>query len=94
MNYLCHHPEMVRGRLVFEPFAGAGPLGLTALMLGAKEVSFLDINPRAVSFARRNVERNGLDAARSRFHTGISQPSSWISRATCCSPILRSSRYR
>lgn len=70
MNYLYHHPERVRDRRVFEPFAGAGPLGMTALMLGAREVTFLDINQRAVSFTRRNIERNGFDAARSRLHTG------------------------
>jgi len=60
MNYLLCWPERVKGRLVFEPFAGSGAIGLTALRAGARRVELLDINPRAVRFARENAERNGF----------------------------------
>jgi hypothetical protein len=60
MNYMLCWPERLVGRLVFEPFAGSGAIGLTALRAGARRVELLDINPRAVRFARENVERNGI----------------------------------
>lgn len=60
---ICH-PGLVRGRSVFEPFAGAGAFGLMALKLGARHVEFLDINPRACAFQRDNATRNGFAADR------------------------------
>ena len=60
MNWILCHPERVAGRLVFEPFAGSGAIGLTALRAGARRVELLDVNPRAVRFARENAERNGF----------------------------------
>lgn len=64
MNYLWHHPELVRGKTFFEPFAGSGPLGFLALRLGAKHVTLLDVNPRAIEFMQHNAARNGFDASR------------------------------
>jgi|SRR5262245_61104321 len=60
MNYMLSWPERLRGRLVFEPFAGSGAIGLTALTAGARRVELLDVNPRAVRFARENAHRNGF----------------------------------
>jgi hypothetical protein len=60
MNYMLSCPERLADRLVFEPFAGSGAIGLTALRAGARRVELLDINPRAVRFARENAERNGF----------------------------------
>jgi SAM-dependent methyltransferase len=60
MNYMLCRPERIAGRIVFEPFAGSGAIGLTALRVGAHRVELLDINPRAVRFARENAERNGF----------------------------------
>lgn len=60
MNFMLCRPERLAGRLVFEPFAGAGAIGLTALRAGARRVELLDVNPRAVRFARENAERNGF----------------------------------
>ncbi len=60
LNHLLHHPDRVRGKRVFEPFAGSGPLGLMALKLGAAHVDFLDVNPRAVTFERENAAHNGF----------------------------------
>ena len=58
MNYMLEFPEVVRGKNVFEPFAGSGALGFMALKAGAQHVDFLDINPRAVDFQRDNAARN------------------------------------
>jgi len=60
MNYMLCRPERLADRLVFEPFAGSGAIGLTALRAGARRVELLDINPRAVRFARENATRNGF----------------------------------
>lgn len=64
MNYLLNHPELARGRSVFEPFAGAGPYGFTALKLGASRCDLLDVNPRAAAFMRESAELNGFDRSR------------------------------
>lgn len=64
LNRMANHPEMVRGKRVFEPFAGSGPLGLMALAQGAEHVDFLDINPRAVEYQLRNAAASGLEPAR------------------------------
>jgi hypothetical protein len=58
MNHMANFPEIVRDKLVLEPFAGAGPLGFMALMLGARHVDFLDINPRAGEFHRETARLN------------------------------------
>src|SRR5918999_512672 len=58
MNHMANFPEIVRDKLVFEPFAGAGPLGFMALMLGARHADFLDINPRASEFQRATAQLN------------------------------------
>src|SRR5512145_278373 len=60
MNYMLCQPARLADRLVFEPFAGSGAIGLTALRAGARRVELLDVNPRAVRFARENAERNGF----------------------------------
>lgn len=62
MNYMLCRPERLAGRLVFEPFAGSGAIGLMALRAGARHVDLLDINPRAVRFAKDNASRNGFGA--------------------------------
>ena len=60
MNYMLCWPERIAGRLVFEPFSGSGAIALTALRTGARRVELLDVNPRAVRFARENAARNGF----------------------------------
>ena len=64
MNHLLNFPQRARGKLVFEPFAGSGPLGLTALMVGARHADFLDINPRAAVFQRNNAGLNRIPVDR------------------------------
>src|SRR5262245_66229725 len=70
LNRMLCYPELVRGRRVFEPFAGAGAFGLMALRLGARHVEFLDINPRACAFQKDNATRNGFAADRYHCHLG------------------------
>jgi methyltransferase family protein len=64
MNHMVNFPEIVRDKHVFEPFAGSGPLGFMALMLGARHVDFLDINPRAAEFHYDTAQLNQLSSAR------------------------------
>ncbi len=70
LNRMANHPEMVRGKRVFEPFAGSGPLGLMALAQGAAHVDFLDINPRAVEYQLRNAAASGFEPTRFSVHVG------------------------
>jgi len=58
MNHMLNFPEVVKGKDVFEPFAGSGALGFMALKVGARHVDFLDINPRAVTFQVKNAALN------------------------------------
>jgi hypothetical protein len=70
MNHMLAFPETVRGKRVFEPFAGSGPLGFMALKAGAQRVDFLDINPRAAEFHRHNASINRFGADEFRSITG------------------------
>jgi Methyltransferase small domain len=70
MNHMLNHPHGVRGRHVFEPFAGSGALGFMALKAGATEVDFLDINPRASEFQRENAALNQMGASQFTSITG------------------------
>lgn len=63
MNHMLNFPEAVRGKRVFEPFAGSGALGFMALKAGAAHVDFLDINPRAAEFHRANAALNEIAGA-------------------------------
>jgi SAM-dependent methyltransferase len=66
MNHLLNFPDVVRGKCVFEPFAGSGALGFMALKIGAERVDFLDINHRAPAFQRDNAAQNQFPSSRFR----------------------------
>jgi Methyltransferase small domain len=70
LNYLVHHPASAQGRRVGEPFAGSGAFGFMALALGARNVEFVDINPRAAEFQLANARRNGFPETAFRCVTG------------------------
>lgn len=70
LNHLVSFPRLVRGRRVFEPFAGSGAFGFMALHVGAARADFLDINPRALEFLRRNAELNSFPESRYRLFEG------------------------
>ncbi len=46
---------------VLDLFAGSGSLGIEALSRGAKNVVFIDNNPRCVRVIRKNLNKFGLD---------------------------------
>jgi hypothetical protein len=70
LNRLVNVPETVAEKRVLDPFAGSGILGLMALRLGATYVDFLDVSPRAQTFAISNAKRNGFPADRYAAHLG------------------------
>jgi hypothetical protein len=68
LNHLVCFPNKVRGKRVFDPFAGSGVFGLMALRLGAAHVDFLDVAERACEFQRKNAARNGFTTDRFATH--------------------------
>lgn len=48
------------GKRILDLFAGSGSLGLEALSQGAKEVLFLDSNPKCVAAIRKNLSLLGF----------------------------------
>ena len=54
------------GQLVVDYGCGSGILGIAALLLGAREVVAVDIDPQALQATRDNLQRNGLPAQRLR----------------------------
>lgn len=52
------------GELVVDYGCGSGILGIAALLLGAKEMLGIDIDPQALLATQDNAQRNGIDASR------------------------------
>ncbi|MDD4628647.1 MAG: methyltransferase [Candidatus Peribacteraceae bacterium] len=61
MQYLVEHPELVKDKNVTDMGTGCGIIGLAAAQLGARHVLMSDIDPHAVTNARKNVEKLGKD---------------------------------
>ena len=61
MNFMLHESELLENKLVFEPFAGSGGIGLMALKAGARRVELLDINPKATRFQAESARLNGFE---------------------------------
>lgn len=68
LNYILHHPELIEGKKILEPFAGSGVFGLMALKIGAVSAEFVDINHRAIEFQKNNAKLSGIDMKRAVFH--------------------------
>jgi 23S rRNA (cytosine1962-C5)-methyltransferase len=58
---------VARGRVVLNCFSYTGAFTLSALAGGAASVLSVDSSAAAIALARRNLELNGLDAARSQW---------------------------
>ena len=58
---LIDRPEMVRGKTVLEIGTGSGLIAICCAEAGAERVVATDINPNAVSCAKRNAKRFGHD---------------------------------
>lgn len=50
----------VRDKVIIDYGCGSGILGIAALLLGAKQVYSVDIDPQAVLSTNQNAERNGI----------------------------------
>ncbi len=62
----------LRGKSILDVGAGTGVLGLSALLQGAREVTFVDICPHARAACMRNATRNGLaDRVRNPVHESL-----------------------
>ena len=51
----------VDGARVLDAYAGTGALGIEAISRGAREVVFLERDPRACGLAARNLARCGIE---------------------------------
>jgi predicted nicotinamide N-methyase len=70
LNYMLNFPDTLSNKDAFDPFAGSGVLGLMALKVGARSVTFLDINPRAVEFQTENARLNHFTSKQFFCHEG------------------------
>jgi ribosomal protein L11 methyltransferase len=62
LEWLDAHPPA--GLEVIDYGCGSGILGIAALLLGARRVHAVDIDPQALLATRENGERNGVEPAR------------------------------
>ncbi|MEU4219615.1 50S ribosomal protein L11 methyltransferase [Actinoplanes sp. NPDC026623] len=60
-RYILDNPEIVRGRTVLDVATGSGVAAIAAARAGARQVTALDVDPRAAAAAARNATAN--DAA-------------------------------
>jgi 16S rRNA (guanine966-N2)-methyltransferase len=65
----------LEGTAVLDLFAGSGALGIEALSRGAREVIFVETDPKVAGVLRRNLEDLGL-AGRSRIH--VADARRWV----------------
>ena len=54
----------IEGAVVLDGYAGTGALGIEALSRGAAAVTFVDRDPRAVRLIRANLDRAGIEHAK------------------------------
>ena len=59
-RYVLDHPEVVRGRTVFDLGCGSGVEGIAAARAGARAVVANDIDPLALVTAALSAEANGV----------------------------------
>jgi 16S rRNA (guanine966-N2)-methyltransferase len=59
---VLYNYDMLQDRTVADLFCGTGSLGLEALSRGAKEVAFVDNNPKVVGILNRNIAKAGFVA--------------------------------
>jgi ribosomal protein L11 methyltransferase len=62
LSWLCEQP--LQQAEVIDYGCGSGILGIAALLLGAKTVLGVDIDPQALIASQENAQRNGLDPQR------------------------------
>ncbi len=62
-RYVLDHPELVRGRRVFDFATGSGVVALAALRAGAAAALASDVDPFCEAAVLANAALNGLDVA-------------------------------
>lgn len=60
-RYILDHPELVKDKKVMDFGAGSGVVGIAAMMAGAREVVFCDIDPDALLACAANANLNGVE---------------------------------
>ncbi len=68
-TFLCMQwlsEQALAGKTVLDYGCGSGILGISALLLGAEQVTAVDIDPQALSATQANLKRNGLAAQKLR----------------------------
>ncbi|MDC7682982.1 50S ribosomal protein L11 methyltransferase [Asticcacaulis sp. BYS171W] len=59
-RYILDHPQVVKGRRVFDLGTGSGIVAVAAMKAGAASVMAVDVDPLAALAARLNAEANGV----------------------------------
>jgi len=72
LKWLDAHPP--RNKCVVDYGCGSGVLALAALLLGADEVSGIDIDPQALKASRANAEINNISESQLRLYTAETAP--------------------
>ena len=67
--------EDVCDRTIVDFGCGSGILGIAAMLLGAKELMGIDIDPQAILASNENTERNGIDPSLVSYHLPEDAPS-------------------
>ena len=62
-------------KTIFDFGCGSGILGIAAMLLGAKSLVGIDIDPQAVLASNENTERNNVDESKVSFHLPEDAPS-------------------
>jgi predicted nicotinamide N-methyase len=59
-RYVLDHPSVVRGQRVADVGTGGGIVAIAAALVGARQVTAIDIEPYAIEAARLNAEANDV----------------------------------
>lgn len=58
----------IQNKTIFDFGCGSGILGIAAMLLGAKSLVGIDIDPQAILASNENTERNQMDESKVSFH--------------------------
>lgn len=73
-SYLREHPEAVTGRRVVDFGSGSGLCAIAAMLVGAAEVTAIDIDPLAAAAIELNARANGVRVSIARRDVLDSEP--------------------
>lgn len=61
-RYVLDNPQIVNGKRVIDIGCGSGILGIAAIIAGATEVIFVDIDPEALASVHVNAQLNNVNS--------------------------------